>query len=64
MVRTTPALAVSAGAAGGTMVTGFCAVLQEEPAMANAASTAIRILIFATRIFFYEIRIASVVSAR
>ena len=46
------------------MVTGFCAVLHEEPAKANAASTAICILIFATRIFFYEIRIASVVSAR
>jgi hypothetical protein len=42
------------------MVTGFCAVLQEEPTMANVASTAIRIWTFATRIFFYEIRIAPV----
>ena len=46
------------------MVTGFCAGLHEEPTMTSAASTAIRISAFATRIFFYEIRIAPVVNAR
>ena len=52
-------MAVRAGAVpGGTNETGFCAVWHEEPAIASTASTAIRIWSFATRIFFYEIRIA------
>jgi hypothetical protein len=52
-------VALSAGAAfAGSSVAGFWAVWQEEADRARAASIAIRIWSFATRIFLYEIRIA------
>jgi len=50
--------AVRAGAVlAGSKETGFWAVWHEEPAMAMTASIAIRTWSFATRIFFYEIRL-------
>src|ERR1039458_3868406 len=50
---------VKAGAVlAGSREAGLCAVWQAEKDKARTASIAIRIWSFATRIFFYEIRIA------
>ena len=58
-------VALRAGAVfAGSRVAGFWAVWQEETDKARTASIATRIWSFATRIFFYEIRIAPDVNAK